>query len=298
MNTPADKRTPILLFGANGQVGFECIEQFQNANLPIIALDRQAVDLTEVAQIQRAIERYQPTLVINAAAYTAVDKAESEPELADRVNHLAVAAMAKSCHALDIPLFHISTDYVFDGKKEGAYLETDPVNPQGVYGKTKLRGEQAIQQSLDKHIILRTSWVFGRHGNNFVKTMLRLGAEREELGVVADQRGAPTYAGDIAATLLKLTQYYLEQCTLPWGIYHYGGTPACSWHEFAQAIFARVTQHGISLKVNKVSAIATADYPTPAKRPINSVLDCSKIVRLGLGVEHSDWPKQLNRLLP
>jgi len=297
MNTPAEKKSPILLFGANGQVGFECIEQFQNANLPMIALDRQAVDLTEIEQIKGAIERYRPVLVINAAAYTAVDKAEFEPELAGKVNYLAVAAMAKACHALDIPLFHISTDYVFDGTKEGAYLETDPVNPQSVYGKTKLQGEQALQQILDKHIILRTSWVFGRHGNNFVKTMLRLGTEREELGVVVDQRGGPTYAGDIAGTLLKLALNYLQESNLPWGLYHYGGIPACNWYEFAHAIFSKARELGIPLLVNKVNAISTSDYPTPAKRPANSVLECAKIAESGFDIEPSSWAERLNDLL-
>lgn len=299
----------VLLFGANGQVGFECIQRFQDAGFDLVALSRQDVDLSHLKQVQKAVIEHQPQLVINATAYTAVDKAESEPELAAQINHFAVEAMAKACQKLAIPLFHISTDYVFDGKKrgdgekqgegekEGAYRETDPVNPQGVYGQTKLDGERAIQNIHPEHIILRTAWVFGPHGQNFVKTMLRLGAERDSLGVVADQRGCPTYAGDIAQTLLNLAKHYRETQTLPWGLYHYCGDSACSWYEFASTIFTEAAELRILAKPPVLNPITTSDYPTPAKRPSNSVLDCSKVTSAGLGVSLSNWKRQLKAML-
>ncbi len=287
----------VLLFGANGQVGFDCVSRFREAGFDLVALTREQVDLADADQVRKAIQRQKPDLVINAAAYTAVDKAESEADLAALINETAVEAMARACNEQRIPLFHISTDYVFDGTKEGAYRESDPVGPQGVYGRTKLAGETAIQKCLTHHIILRTAWVFGTHGQNFVKTMLRLGRERDTLGVVDDQRGCPTYAGHIADTLLTLAEHYRETGDLPWGLYHFSGDQPCTWYEFASAIFDLALETGLLSKLPTVNPIATSDYPTPAKRPANSVLDCHKIVSTGLGIQSGDWHAGLEEFI-
>mgnify|MGYP000165054615 CR=1 FL=1 len=287
----------VLLFGAKGQVGLECAAQFIATGFELIALTRDQVDLTQAETVANAIVARRPDLVVNAAAYTAVDKAESEPELADQINHLAVAAMAEACALVNAPLFHLSTDYVFDGTKTAAYVETDAVNPQGVYGASKLAGEQAVARLLPQHMILRTAWVFGRQGNNFVHTMLRLGKERDTLGVVADQRGGPTYAGDIAAALVALAKRLKEAGDLPWGLYHYSGAPACSWHEFASTIFAEAVAAGRLARAPQVNAIGTADYPTPAQRPASSVLDSTRLVEGGWGVAACDWRLRLRQML-
>jgi len=202
-----------------------------------------------------------------------VDKAEGQLEAARAVNATAVGYLAKACADLDIPLVHISTDYVFDGSKKDAYIETDTVSPLGVYGETKLEGEALVQAICEKYYVLRTSWVFSAHGNNFVKTMLRLATEREELGVVADQYGKPTSAREIATTIYTL----LTHDKKAWGVYHIAQPEATSWHGFAAAIFDAARAQGVSLKISTLNAIATTDYPTPAKRPANSELDCHKI---------------------
>jgi len=267
----------VLLFGANGQVGFECAQLFSEAGFDLVPLTRQEVDLSDLGQVYDAVMVYQPELVINAAAYTAVDKAESEPELAAQINHYAVKAMAEACHRLDIPLLHISTDYVFDGEKKGGDLETDPVNPQSVYGQTKLDGELAIQSVHAKHIILRTSWVFGRHGNNFVKTMVRLGLERNELSVVSDQLGCPTFAGDIAAVISSFIEGYSQEGILPWGVYHCSDLGKCSWYDFALAVFGAAVKSELLMRSPLLISITTDEYPTPAARPLNSELNCNKL---------------------
>ena len=224
--------------------------------------------------------QYEPDLIINAAAYTAVDKAETYIETAFAVNEKAVTLLAQAAHEADIPLFHISTDYVFDGTSSVPYKETDPVNPQSVYGASKLAGEQVLERTHTKHIILRTSWVFGSTGNNFVKTMLRLGKEREELSVVADQHGCPTSARSIAEVLWQLAEKYVSERTLPWGVYHFSNSPACSWHEFACEIFEQAVKAGVLERKPVVQPITTAEYPTPAKRPAWSVLDFEKVESL------------------
>lgn len=220
----------VLIIGANGQVGSELILLGKQQGIYIIAADSTELDITKIGVVKHFIYSKQPDIVINAAAYTAVDKAEEKVELAFAVNSKGPANLAEACCEADIPLLHISTDYVFDGKKAGAYYEDDAPNPKGVYGESKLEGEHAVATRLDKYIILRVAWVFAASGNNFVRTMLHLAAERDQLSVTADQQGAPTWAGDIANALLTITKRYC-------GIYHYTGSPATIWHGFAQTIF-------------------------------------------------------------
>jgi dTDP-4-dehydrorhamnose reductase len=235
------------------------------------------------------------SLVVNAAGYTAVDEAESEPELAFAVNRDGPAYLASACEKVGIPLVHISTDYVFDGQKKGAYLETDPVSPLSVYGKSKAAGEVAVREHLPEHVILRTSWVYGIHGHNFVKTMLRLGREREVVQVVADQYGCPTYAADLAETILRAAAQVLEGRQVHWGTYHYCGKGVTSWHGFAGAILNLAKEH-IQLKVKRIEPITTAEYPTQAKRSVNSALDCS-LFESRFGLASTPWNESLTRML-
>ena len=203
--------------------------------------------------------------------------------------------MAEAAKNVDAAILHISTDYVFDGQREGKYKETDATDPQGVYGKTKLEGEQAVAKANDKFIVLRTAWVFGEHGNNFVKTMLRLAKTRDTLGVVADQIGGPTYAGDIAASLIQIAEKIIAGEDVQYGIYHFTGEPYVSWYDFAKAIFDEAVSQNILEKAPHVNAITTADYPTPAKRPANSCLDLTKIQRV-FGIQPSNWQKALKNI--
>jgi dTDP-4-dehydrorhamnose reductase len=235
------------------------------------------------------------SLVVNAAGYTAVDQAESEPELAFAANRDGPAYLASACGKAGIPLVHISTDYVFDGQKQGAYLETDPVSPLSVYGKSKAAGEVEVREHLKEHLILRTGWLYGVHGHNFVKTMLRLGREREVVQVVADQYGCPTYAADLAETILRIAAQVLEGRHVHWGTYHYCGKGVTSWHGFAEAIFNLARKY-VPLKVKQTEAITTAEYPTLAKRPANSALGCSLFERR-FGLAPIPWNESLTRML-
>ena len=280
----------VLVTGAKGQVGSELVKAAPSG-FTVIGLASNELDITNQQQITAVMTQYKPDLIINAAAYTAVDKAESDVETAFAVNEKAVALLAQAAYDADIPLFHISTDYVFDGQASTPYKETDTVNPQSVYGASKLAGEQALERINAKHIILRTSWVFGATGNNFVKTMLRLGKERDELSVVADQHGCPTSARSIAEVLWQLAEKYVTDGALPWGVYHFSNSPACTWHEFACEIFEQAVKAGVLERKPVVHPITTAEYPTPAKRPAWSVLDCGKIEDLIMNATDS-WKKE------
>jgi dTDP-4-dehydrorhamnose reductase len=262
----------ILVTGAQGQLGQELVRR----SPAVVALDRQTLDITAIKAVEGAIAHHQPDLVINAAAYTAVDRAEVESEAAFCVNREGPRCLALVCQQADIPLFQVSTDYVFDGTQSNPYLETDPVAPLGVYGRSKEAGEVAVRGVLDRHLILRVSWVFAGHGHNFVRTMLRLATERPTLGIVADQWGCPTYAGHIAEILIALAERYQEQGNLPWGTYHYADTPATTWYGFAQAIFATAQRLGLR-SIPQLTPITTNQFPTPAQRPSNSQLDCTKL---------------------
>ena len=285
----------VLITGTAGQVGSELVK-LAPAGFEVVSYNSNELDITNTQQVQQVVVEQAPALVINAAAYTAVDKAESDAERAYAVNETGVKYLARAALALNIPVFHISTDYVFDGTATEPYKETDPVGPTGVYGASKLSGEKVLASSGVKHIILRTSWVFGAEGNNFVKTMLRLGKERDTLGVVADQHGCPTSAASIANVLWQLAQKYIDEGELPWGIYHFSNTPATTWYGFACEIFKQAVEAGILEKTPVVNPIKTSDYPTPVKRPAWSVMDCSALVNL-LGSAVSDWQQELSAVL-
>lgn len=263
----------ILLIGCNGQVGTQLTKTLQPYN-NLIPVARPVVELAQPETIKDLIKQHQPETIVNAAAYTSVDKAESEPELANTVNAIASKVLAEEAEKLRALLIHISTDYVFDGKTSCPYQENDPTNPLSVYGKTKLAAEQAIRLNCSNHIILRTAWVYGTGGkSNFVKTMLRLGAEKTELKIVADQIGSPTRAKDIAQTIALLISQN------PWetGTYHYTNSGVASWYDFAVAIFEEARLLDFPLKIERVIPITTSEYPTPATRPKYSVLNCAKI---------------------
>ncbi len=267
----------LLVFGQSGQVATELARLAPEA----IFLGRDQADLSDPDACAAAIRSAAPVAVINAAAYTAVDRAESDADLALAVNGAAPAAMARAAAALSLPFLHLSTDYVFDGGGDAPWRETDATGPLGVYGATKLAGEQGIADAGGQWAVLRTSWVFSAHGANFVKTMLRLGAEREVLNVVADQHGAPTPARAIAATCLTMIGTMRDDGSKT-GIWHFAGAPDTTWAGFARAI---MDQAGLACRVQD---IATSDYPTPATRPGNSRLDCSAIAR-DFGIARPDW---------
>jgi len=282
----------ILLTGAHGQLGWELARRGRDRGIAVQATDVDVFDITDARAVEEQVCGQGLALVINCAAYTAVDRAESEPELALAVNRDGPAHLAAACGKARIPLVHISTDYVFDGSKEGPYRETDPVSPLGVYGRTKAEGEREVWSCLRKHIILRTAWLYGIHGQNFVKTVLRLGQERRVLRVVNDQQGCPTNAADLAEVILAIA----GRCDRnPWGTYHYSGKGVTTWHGFAEAIFTEARKY-TSLPVERVEPIPSAEYPTPAKRPANSVLDCSLFTST-FGIEPRPWRESLAEVI-
>ncbi|ABR74200.1 NAD(P)-dependent oxidoreductase [Actinobacillus succinogenes] len=283
-----------LITGAKGQVGY-CLTQQLTGKAEILAVDRDGLDITDQSAVRNAVISFQPDVIINAAAHTAVDRAETEVELSEAINVKGPQYLAEAANEIGAAILHISTDYVFEGNGTNEYQEDDQTNPQGVYGRTKLAGEIAVQQANPKHIVLRTAWVFGERGNNFVKTMIRLGKEREVLGVVGDQFGGPTYAGDIAAALIHIANEIINGKTDVFGVYHFTGKPYVSWAEFAKAIFNEAVSQKILEKSPLVNAIATHEYPTPAKRPANSRLNLDKIDRT-FGIKPSDWQKALKNI--
>lgn len=250
----------VLVTGANGQLGYDVVKKLQKQNIECYGATRKDFDLIDFESTEKFIVHYMPNVIIHCAAYTAVDKAEDEQGLCYLVNASATENIAEICKKINAKMLYISTDYVFDGTKEGFYEVDDIPNPINIYGKTKFLGEQAVQRILDKYFIVRISWVFGEHGNNFVKTMLKLGKERKELNVVADQYGSPTYTVDLAALLVEMIK------TDKYGIYHATNEGVCTWAEFAEEIF-KIAKLDV-----KVNHITTAEYPTKAKRPLNSRL--------------------------
>lgn len=276
----------ILVLGSNGQLGQCLIDQMDSTGFDVVYASRADIDVSNLVTTQKAISLINPNAVVNATAYTAVDEAEDDQNTAAEINHFAVANLAKICNQLDCWLVHVSTDYVFDGLSLRPYREDDLTNPLGVYGETKLKGEHAIQASGCKYLILRTAWLFSEYGTNFLKTMLVLGANREELNIVGDQIGCPTYGQDIAKVIVTILPKLNSQ-TLASGIIHYCGNTPCSWYEFASVIFEESKQLG--LKTPKfINSINTADYPTRASRPTYSVLACSKISNM-FGIPPSNW---------
>lgn len=285
----------ILVTGSNGQVGHELTLLAQESNHDWLCLDRNGLDVTQQADVNCVIDDFAPNVVINVTAYTAVDKAESEQELATAVNADAARYLAQACERNNASLLHISTDYVFAGDGTVPYKEVDQVAPSGHYGASKLAGEREVANHCSKHIILRTSWVFGQHGNNFVKTMVCVAQDRDTLGVVSDQFGAPTSANGIANVLLNIAEQ-IDEGKEAWGIYHYSGTPYTSWHGFAKVIFDEAKKLQMVPNSITVNAISSADYPTSAKRPANSRLDCTKIQSI-FGISADDWHDQLVKVL-
>ncbi|HRE43772.1 MAG TPA: dTDP-4-dehydrorhamnose reductase [Terricaulis sp.] len=283
----------VLITGSAGQLGLE----LQRAPLPdgwrLAAPARDALDLSDVDAIARAIAALKPALIINAAAYTAVDRAEAEPEAAFALNREAPAALARAASSLGAPLVHVSTDYVFAGDGARAYREDDAKAPLGVYGRSKSEGEDLVLAAQPHAAILRTSWVFSAHRANFVKTMLRLGETRQEVGVVADQFGRPTAAADLAGACIALGEKLLARAPDAAGIFHYANQGDASWADFAEAVFAGAEKRGRApVQVNR---IGTEDYPTPAKRPANSRLDTSKIE--AIGITPRPWREALDECL-
>ncbi|MFG0381912.1 dTDP-4-dehydrorhamnose reductase [Pseudomonas sp. zbq_18] len=275
----------ILITGRHGQVSRE-LQLALAGSVELCVLGQEQLDLANSTDIREQVETQRPDLIINAAAHTAVDQAESEPELAFAINATAPALLAEAAAQLDIPLIHYSTDYVFDGSKSAPYTEDDATAPLGVYGQSKLAGEQAIRATGAKHLILRTSWVYSLHGKNFLLTMQRLLQEREELRVVADQIGAPTWAGTIAQATAELIAHWRAGNHGPWGTYHLSGLGETSWFGFAEAIAEQLRQRGKPCA--RLAAIPSSAYPTPAQRPLNSRLDCTRLQR-DWNIRLPDW---------
>mgnify|MGYP006184068205 FL=1 len=281
----------VLVTGANGQLG-QSIQFIANQypNVQFIYTDYQELDITNFESCHTVFAKYKPQFCINTAAYTAVDKAESEAEKAHLINVIGPENLAKVCKEYNTILLHISTDFIFDGTSTQPYLETDIPNPKSVYGQTKLDGELAVQKNWEKHFIIRTSWVYSQFANNFMKTMLRLASERDSLSVVNDQIGTPTYAVDLAEVLMNIIQSSITNKPSPFGIYNFSNEGVCSWYDFAAAIFH---QKGITIDLQP---IPTSAYPTPAKRPSYSVLDKSKIKNT-FNLKINDWKASLNSCL-
>lgn len=285
----------ILVTGSNGQVGSCLVKQLSKMpGIEFLAVDRDKLDITDNKAVIRLVNEFRPNAIINAAAHTAVDKAEQEVELSYVINRDGPQFLAQAANSVGATMLHISTDYVFAGDKVGEYVETDAIDPQGVYGKSKLAGELAVAAACPRHIIMRTAWVFCETGNNFVKTMIRLAKTHDELGVVADQFGGPTYAGDIAHALIVMAKA-LHSGNNHYGVYHFAGLPHVSWHQFASEIFTKGKAQSVLNKDILVNGITSEQYPTPAKRPANSKLNCCKIEH-EFGIKASDWQAALNNL--
>ena len=262
----------VLVTGVKGQLGYDVVKELEKRGYQPIGVDRDEMDLMDNAAIRSVIMNLRPEAIIHCAAHTAVDKAEEEVEVCYQINAESVKVIAECAKELDIKLIYISTDYVFDGTKKGEYTETDIPNPINVYGASKLKGEQYVQDLLEKYYIVRISWVFGVNGNNFIKTMRRLGEQLEELNVINDQVGSPTYTADLAPLLVDMME------TEKYGIYHASNEGTCSWYEFAKEIFK---QSGIDVKVNPIT---TDQYPTKAKRPMNSKMSKEKLQKNGFSL--------------
>lgn len=290
----------ILLIGNKGQIGREIEELAQRDGVGVIGCDIDECDIVDIGQIMALFKQHSSRgvvnfdVAINAAAYTAVDKAEDEVARAYAVNCDGIKNLALVCQGKNVPLLHISTDYVFSGEKTGAYTENDEPTPMSTYGKTKLAGERALQELWEKHIILRVSWVFGKYGNNFVKSILRAAKERDVLNIVGDQCGCPTEAADVARVLLEMATKITQQIG-KYGVYHYCGMPATNWYDFAEKI-VELGREKFSLHVRTINKITTAEYPTKACRPPNSELAVGKIMR-DFGVTRSAWLDGLKKVI-
>ena len=285
----------ILVTGCRGQLGTELSRQAGEQGKRVLCVDRPDFELTDPEAVDRTVFESHVDLVINTAAYTAVDRAENEAAEAHAVNREGAAHLASACARQGIPLIHLSTDYVFDGTKRGPYLETDPVSPVSAYGKSKAEGEAKVRRRLPDHIILRTSWLYGVTGRNFVRTMLHLGRAQEVLRVVDDQFGCPTFAGDLAKAVLDMVAVMSRGGTPVWGTYHYCGGGRTTWYGLAIELFKKARTYE-SFAVRKLVPISTEEFPASARRPANSVLDCSLLAKV-FGVQRVPWEKSLSRML-
>ncbi|MBW1698282.1 MAG: dTDP-4-dehydrorhamnose reductase [Deltaproteobacteria bacterium] len=278
----------ILITGSDGQLGRELMNQGFRWKHHLLGFSHKELDITRHSRVESIVKTSRPDLIINAAAFTRVDEAETEVDLAFRVNRDGPEILAKTCSYYDIPLIQISTDYVFDGVKNAEYVETDPANPINVYGKSKSEGEQVVRTHLKQHIILRTSWLYGAYGNNFVKTMLRLAREKQSISVVADQHGCPTSAADLAEAVFTIAGLLKKGF---WGTYHYCGKGITNWFCFAEAIFKAVRESGEKLSP-QVRPVSSDSYPTKARRPVYSALNCERI-RARFGISTKPWQESL-----
>ncbi len=285
----------ILLTGSKGQLGREIRLQAPAAAVDCIGIDINDADITDPDQVHRIFADTRPELLINAAAYTQVDAAETNPAAAFAVNRDAAAYLAQACATARVPMLHISTDFVFSGKQRTPYGETDPVAPLGIYAQSKAAGESVVRQSVNRHLIIRTAWLYGAYGQNFVKTMLTLGRQNSRLRVVADQVGCPTWATDFAGALLTLCGHIGRRPDIPWGTYHLCGRGAVSWHGFAERIFHIAGRLGMCGDV-KVTPVTTPEYPTPAPRPAYSALACEKI-EANFGIVAPPWQASLEKMI-
>jgi dTDP-4-dehydrorhamnose reductase len=290
---PSGAPIRILVIGASGQLGRELMRAGRPAGVTVRGLTRAEVDL-ETPAAEQAVQSFRPDAVINAAAHTAVDQAESDPEPAWRLNRDVPARLAAATAAVGAAFIHISTDYVFDGAKGAPYVESDPVCPLNVYGKSKAAGEAAVLAASPRNMVVRTSWLYAAAGNNFVRTMLRLAAERDLVRVVDDQQGSPTAAADLAAALVRATLRAVTEPATPGGIYHYVGRGATTWHGFAVRIFSRLAALGLPHPATE--AIPSSAYPVPARRPADSRLDCSRFAAT-FGLEPPPWEDSLDKVL-
>jgi len=285
----------LLIIGSKGQLGSELVRKCKRNDFSFLALDLPEFNITDPSQVEKTLAVFKPSIVFNASAYTNVDKAETDLTIAFSVNSNGPANLAIYCDKNRIPIIHISTDYVFDGSKGQAYTESDPVSPLGVYGKSKEEGESKLRSILKQHIILRTSWLYGAYGNNFLKTMLRLGNEKKRIKVVSDQYGCPTCAADLAEAVVDISKQITQNPKIFWGTYHYCGLGITTWHKFAKAIFEIAGQYQ-NYKVSSVEAITTAQYPTRTKRPAFSALDCN-LINKNFGITQKPWQGSLKKTI-
>ena len=275
----------LLIFGATGQIGHALAEAARKRDWPIAGPSHAEVDICDTPAVEEAIRRHAPDAIVNVAGYTAVDQAESEPDRAFRANRDGPGILAVAAAAADVPLLHLSTDYVFDGQANTPYTETDAVGPKGVYAKSKEEGERAIRSAAPKHLILRTAWVYSPFGTNFLRTMLRLASEQAEISVVDDQMGCPTAASDVADAIITVLTAARARGFDAWGTYHCVGADAVTWYDLAEAIFAGAERFGVAPP--RLYRAATADHPRPAPRPAYSVLSTAKLERI-FGIQ--PWP--------
>jgi dTDP-4-dehydrorhamnose reductase len=285
----------VLIVGNKGQLGWALERQATINGISTEGADLPELDMTNQEAVKRLVGKDRFSVVVNAAAYTAVDKAESDVDTAFAVNRDGAAYLAEACRENNIPLIHISTDYVFNGTSTVPYKPEDPIDPLGVYGRSKAEGETAIREILPQHVIIRTAWLYGIHGNNFVKTMIRLAKERTELRVVNDQRGCPTFAGDLAEAIMDIIDRYTNEGALNWGTYHYCNSGETTWYVFAEKAIALSSEYE-KMAMDKITPISTDEYPTPAPRPAFSALDCNSISSI-FGVSIYTWEESLIKMI-